>query len=64
MANMSTVTALIQVLQYWHEALNSNPTFDIHAVFVDFTRAFDTIDHCQLLYALADVMSDDRFGSV
>ncbi|KAK7151638.1 hypothetical protein R3I94_008091 [Phoxinus phoxinus] len=55
MANRSTDTALIHILQHWHEALNSHPKLDIHAVFVDFTRAFDTVDHCQLLYALADM---------
>ncbi|KAI8488153.1 hypothetical protein Bbelb_340020, partial [Branchiostoma belcheri] len=38
----------------WHEALNSNPELDIHAVFVDFSRAFDTINHGQLLLTLAD----------
>ncbi|KAI8515774.1 hypothetical protein Bbelb_065870 [Branchiostoma belcheri] len=50
----STVTALIHILQSWHEALNSNPKLDIHAVFVDFSRAFDTINHGQLLLTLAD----------
>ncbi len=55
MRNRSTDTALIQILQHWHEALNSSPKMDIHAVFVDFTRAFDTIKHCQLLYSLADL---------
>ncbi len=55
MTNRSTDTALIQILQHWHEALNSSPKMDIHAVFVDFTRAFDTIKHCQLLYSLADL---------
>lgn len=28
---------------------------DIHAVYVDFTQPFDTIEHCQLLHALADM---------
>ncbi len=42
MRNRSTDTALIQILQHWHEALNSSPKMDIHAVFVDFTQAFDT----------------------
>lgn len=55
MANRSTETALIQILQLQHEALDNNPKMDVHAVFVDFTQAFDTIGHCPLLYALADM---------
>ncbi|KAI8482771.1 hypothetical protein Bbelb_394330 [Branchiostoma belcheri] len=55
LARRSTVTALIYTLQTWHEALNSNPKRDVHAVFVDFTRAFDTISHSQLLMTLADM---------
>ncbi|CAH1266721.1 Hypp3547 [Branchiostoma lanceolatum] len=54
-ARRSTVTALIYILQSWHEALNSNPKMDVHAVFVDFSRAFDTISHSQLLTSLADM---------
>lgn len=46
---------LTLILQHWHEALYSNPKLDIHAVFVDFTQAFDTIDHCKLLHVLADM---------
>ena len=38
-----------------HEAVNSNPKLDVHAVFVDFSRAFDTISHSQLLMCLADM---------
>ncbi|KAI8493787.1 hypothetical protein Bbelb_281340 [Branchiostoma belcheri] len=55
LARRSTVTVLIYTLQTWHEALNSNPKQDVHAVFVDFTRAFDTISHSQLLMTLADM---------
>ncbi len=55
MRNRSTDTALIQILQHWLEALNSSPKMDIHAVFVDFTQAFDTTKHYQLLYSLADL---------
>ncbi|CAH1270894.1 Hypp4498 [Branchiostoma lanceolatum] len=54
MARRSTVTALIYILQSWHKALNSNPKMDVHAVIVDFSRAFDTISHSQLLTSLAD----------
>lgn len=53
MVNRSTDSALIQILQYRHEATNSHPKMNIHAVLVDFTQAFDT--HCQLLHALADM---------
>ncbi len=45
MRNRSTDTDLIQILQQWHEALNSSPKMDIRAVFVDFTQAFDTIEN-------------------
>ncbi len=45
MRNRSTDTALIQIMLHWLEALNSSPKMDIHAVFVDFTQAFDTIEH-------------------
>ncbi|XP_035690107.1 probable E3 ubiquitin-protein ligase HECTD4, partial [Branchiostoma floridae] len=55
LSRRSTVTALIHILQTWHEALNSNPKLDVHAVFVDFSRAFDTISHSQLLMCLADI---------
>lgn len=55
MRNRSTVTSLIQVLQLWHEALNSSPKMDIHAVFIDFTLAFDTIDHCLLLHSIEEL---------
>lgn len=53
MANRSTVAAVIHILQSWHEVFNNNPKMDIHAVFADFSHAFDTINHCQLLHALS-----------
>lgn len=55
MPTRSTVTALIQILQCWHEALNSNPKMDVHAVFVDFSCAFDTVNYHQLLDYLANM---------
>ncbi|KAI8488228.1 hypothetical protein Bbelb_340770 [Branchiostoma belcheri] len=49
----STVSALTQLTQTWHDALNSKPKMDVHVSFVDFSRAFDTIDHGSLLRSLA-----------
>ncbi|CAH1255574.1 Hypp1563 [Branchiostoma lanceolatum] len=49
----STVSALIQTTQAWHDALNANPKMDVHVAFIDFSRAFDTIDHGKLLCSLA-----------
>ncbi len=55
MRNWSTDTALIQILQHWHETLNSSPKMNIHAVFVNFAQAFDTIEHSRRLRSLADL---------
>ncbi|CAH1266849.1 Hypp3591 [Branchiostoma lanceolatum] len=49
----STVSALIYMTQSWYNAVNSVPKLDVHTAFIDFTRAFDTIDHGSLLHCLS-----------
>ncbi|XP_066299133.1 uncharacterized protein [Branchiostoma lanceolatum] len=49
----STVSALNHITQTWHDALNNKPKMDVHVSFIDFSRAFDTIDHGSLLHSLA-----------
>ncbi|KAI8513549.1 hypothetical protein Bbelb_078730 [Branchiostoma belcheri] len=49
----STVSALIHTTQSWYDAVNSVPKMDVHVAFIDFTRAFDTIDHGSLLRSLS-----------
>ncbi|KAI8494420.1 hypothetical protein Bbelb_276460 [Branchiostoma belcheri] len=49
----STVSALIHTTQSWYDAVNSVPKMDVHVAFIDFTRAFETIDHGSLLRSLS-----------
>ncbi|KAI8518822.1 hypothetical protein Bbelb_020790 [Branchiostoma belcheri] len=39
----------------WHEAVDSKPKLDVRAVFVDISRAFNTINHYQLLETPRDM---------
>lgn len=47
------MSALNHITQTWHDALNNKPKMDVHVSFIDFSRAFDTIDHGSLLHSLA-----------
>lgn len=49
MKNRSTVSTLVWIAQSQHNAVNDLPKSDIHATFIDFSRVFDTVDHCWLL---------------
>lgn len=52
MKNKATVSALLHILQTWHNAVDENPKHDVHVTFIDFTRAFDTINHGHLRHSL------------
>ena len=39
----STVHALIDILHLWHQALDK--THSVRVLFIDFTKAFDHVDH-------------------
>ena len=46
----STTHALIDVLHHWHHALDNNET--VRAIFVDYTKAFDHINHSTVVRKL------------
>lgn len=51
----STVSALVSISQKWFNATDNSKTgkSGIHAIFIDFRKAFDLIDHRILLHKLA-----------
>ena len=51
----STVSALISTTQTWFNATDCSKTgkMGVHAVFIDFRKAFDLVDHKRLLNKLA-----------
>ena len=52
----STVTALASITQGWFNATEPNSSFrGVHALFVDFRKAFDLVDHAILLEKLASM---------
>ena len=52
----STVTALTSITQDWFNATEPNSPFcGVHALFVDFRKAFDLVDHAILLEKLASM---------
>ena len=56
-ANRSTVSALINITQSWFDATDNNKTNGqkgVHALFIDFKKAFDMVDHKTLLMKLAE----------
>ena len=58
----STVTALTSVTQDWYNATDKGNTYEgVHAVFVDFSRAFDLVDHAILLTKLAGMGVNKSF---
>ena len=58
----STVTALTSVTQDWYNATYKGNTYEgVHAVFVDFSRAFDLVDHAILLTKLAGMGVNKSF---
>ena len=48
--NESTLDAIIEVIEDWEKALDNNEK--IHAVFYDFAKAFDLVDHNVLMKKL------------
>ena len=46
----STAHELIDILHHWHEALDNNSS--IRAVFVDYAKAFDHVDHSVVIRKL------------
>ena len=55
--NHSTVSALFNITQNWFNATDNNRTSQrkgIHALFIDFKKAFDMVDHRILLMKLAE----------
>ena len=51
--NHSTVSAILEVVQYLYERTDVGDT--VHCAFIDYSKAFDTIDHeilCKKLYAI------------
>ena len=56
-SDRSTVSALISTSQKWFDATDNSKLWrkGTHAIFLDFRKAFDLIDHVILLYKLASM---------
>jgi hypothetical protein len=46
----STTHALIDIIHHWHQALENNET--VRAVFIDYAKAFDHVDHSTIIRKL------------
>ena len=59
----STVSALISTTQTWFNATDYSKTgkMGVHAVFIDFRKAFDLVDHKRLLNILAPMNINKPF---
>jgi hypothetical protein len=55
--NRSTVSALTCISQKWFNATDNSPDsrMGVHALFLDFRKAFDMVDHGILLRKLAEL---------
>ena len=56
MANRSTVSALIKVVDDWQKALDQG--YEVCVVFFDVSKAFDTVPHSLLLAKLSELGLD------
>ena len=59
----STVSALSFVSQNWYNATDNSKDgrSGVHALFLDFRKAFDLVDHGILLWKLADINVNKSF---
>ena len=48
----STTHALMDIIHHWHQALDNNET--VRAVFIDYAKAFDHVDHSTVIRKLYD----------
>ena len=62
-AGRSTVSALINITQNWFNATDNKPDGrkGVHALFIDFRKAFDLVDHRILLIKLAELNVNKSF---
>ena len=63
-AEVQYISALISTTQTWFDATDYSKTgkMGVHAIFVDFRKAFDLVDHKLLLHKLAFMNINKPFG--
>ena len=59
LAGISAVTALLFMLHKWYQAMETSKRI-IRVTFLDFRKAFDLIDHNQLLKNDVDACQEDK----
>jgi len=55
----STTHALTDIIHHWHQALDNNGT--VRAVFIDYAKAFDHVDHSTVIQKLYNFGVDNVF---
>jgi len=53
----STTHALTDIIHHWHQALDNNGT--VRAVFIDYAKAFNHVDHSTVIQKLYNFGVDD-----